>query len=707
MRTKRTSESPTPDSPKRPRRSPGKLPPPPPGVAVLSRPEAAAFMGVSLGTFGIWERDGRVTIPRYRAPAGPGLTVLYAVEDLTRLREELRKLEEPHPDPQRPGVYRVPIRSDKYRLVALIDAEDLPKVEGKHWNVSYSKGGKDLDVILSTVTERMVPLKRVIMGVDAPECRDQIVDFINSDPLDCRRANLVITTRSEVIRRRPKTKGRGGSEAASAYKGVGWDTQRCLWKVQIGSRETHRVVGRFRDEAQAAAAYDAAAREMYGDAALLNFPDGNIPAPTYLDPEGKPVREMNAYRVPRGLPAPPPGVPMLSRHEAAEILLISTTTLCGWEKAGHISIPRYRVKDTTGNPIFYAAADITRLRDELDKVGQPYPDPHPARAGVWRVPLRTLDGYLEALIDEADLHHVQGRKWNFAMRKGDRAGKGVVFLVGPRDIERVQLNRLIMGLTSDRPGEHVVHANGNSLDCRRANLVLSTFAKGTRAAFKLLHRSGRPTTSRFKGVFWTTRDEAWAANIRVDDVHRVLGHFDDEEDAALAYDDAAREAWGQEARVNFPRAGELPSAAAPVNPAELSKDAPYSAARLPGKPRECTLARHDDGSVTLSWRCVNAAAGAGVTFTVSRRLPGQREFAIIGTVAGTTHQSRVATFTDATVPTAPTADPTADVLGNAASPQYTIQASRGTDQGEVSDVLTLDTHEGQAAGKRTRQGKAA
>jgi hypothetical protein len=664
----------------------------------MTRPEAAAFMGASLGTFTTWEGEGRVTIPRYRMIRGAGRAIYYTVADLTRLREEFRKRVEPHPDPDRPGVYRVPIRSDKYRLDALIDAEDLPKVEGKHWNVSCRRGGRKMEVILSTVTERTVSLKRVIMGVDAPECRDQIVDFINGDPLDCRRANLVVTTASEMNLHRPKSKGRGGKAAASAYRGVGWDAHRRLWRAQIGSRGTNRVIGRFRDEAQAAAAYDDAAREMYGDAAPLNFPDGIVPAPTFLDPEGKPVREKHKYRVARGLPAPPPGVPMLSRHEAAEILQVSTHTFGCWEGAGQVSIPRYRAKDTTGTPILYAAADIARLREELDKVGQPYADPHPARAGVWRVPLRTLDGYIEALIDEADLHLVRGKKWNFAMRQGGASGRGSVFLVGPRDTERVQLNRLIMGLTAEQRAEHVVHANGNPLDCRRANLVISSPSKSTRACFKLLHRSGRPTTSRFKGVSWNSRDEVWQAQIRVDNLNRVLGYFDDEEDAALAYDDAAREVWGAEARVNFPRAGELPSAAAPVNPAELSKDAAYSAARLPGKPRECASARHDDGSVTLSWRCVNAAASAGVTFTVSRRLPGQREFACIGTVAGTTHRSRVATFTDATVPTA-------HLSGQ--SPEYIIQASRGSDQGQASDVLTLHAHEGQPARTRTRPGKAA
>lgn len=264
----------TSNTPKRPRRSAGPLPPPPAGVPVLNRIEAAAFMGVSLGAFGVWERDGRVTIPRYRAVAGSGLAIFYAADDLARLREEFRRLEEPYPDPERPGqageaggVYRVPIRSRLHRMEALIDAADLPKVQGKRWNVRVGTDDGKIEVILSTVSERTVPLKRIIMGVEGAECKEQVVGHVNGDPLDCRRVNLVLKTRSDVSRGSAKMMVRAGRAASSTYKGVLWDADRRLWKAQIGTREHHRQLGRFRDEAEAAAAYDHAARAMFGAAA--------------------------------------------------------------------------------------------------------------------------------------------------------------------------------------------------------------------------------------------------------------------------------------------------------------------------------------------------------------------------------------------------------------------------------------------------------
>lgn len=690
----------SPETPRRPRRTPGDLPPPPPGAAVMTRVQAAAFMGASLGTFGVWEREGRVTIPRYRLTEGAGLPVVYAVTDLTLLREEFRKLESPYPDPERPGVYRVPIRAHAQRLEALIDAEDLPRVAGKNWNVSRRSGNGELEVILSSVTERAAPLKRIIMGVEAPEHKERIVGFANGDPLDCRRANLVIKTRSEANIKKCKLAARAGRPTSSKYKGVLWDAGRRLWKAQIGRREHHRQLGRFRDEAQAAAAYDSAAREMFGAAAVLNFPDGVVPAPTFLGPDGETVREKNAYRVPRGLPTPPPGAAMLTREEAAAALDVSDRTLGQWERAGEVSIPRYRVKAHTGTPILYAAADIARLREELDAVGQPYPDPHPARAGVWRVPLRTLGGYIEALIDEADVPIVRGRRWSLAVHSGPRRNNGVVVQSGARDIARSQLKRFIMGLEGEGQTKRIVHANGNPLDCRRANLVVSTPEQSTRRGYKILQRSGRPTSSRFKGVCWHEREGRWQAQIRIDDVPRRLGMFDDEEDAAIAYDEAARKIWGAEARVNFPGPGELPSAAAPVAPADLSPDAHTPSARLPGKPAEFSAVLNEDGSVTLSWRSTNSAAASGVTFTVSRRLPGQGEFTRIGAADGTTSQMRRPTFTDATLPAA-------DLLELEKNAEYLVQGSRGADVGEASDVLVVRFGRGGASIVRTTPRQAA
>lgn len=101
-----------------------------------------------------------------------------------------------------------------------------------------------------------------------------------------------------------------------------------------------------------------------------------------------------------------------------------------------------------------------------------------------------------------------------------------------------------------RPGEEVDHINGNPLDNRRANLRLATRAQNAR-------NSRGWSSSGFKGVYWHKRRSRWQTEIRYNGQKRFLGYFDTPIEAARAYDDAARELYGEFAALNFPRDGEV------------------------------------------------------------------------------------------------------------------------------------------------------
>jgi hypothetical protein len=95
-----------------------------------------------------------------------------------------------------------------------------------------------------------------------------------------------------------------------------------------------------------------------------------------------------------------------------------------------------------------------------------------------------------------------------------------------------------------------MHRNDDPLDCRRENLVVRTHSEKGAAARKRNSVNGQPCTSKFKGVSWDKRRGKWLAQIKRDG-KRYLGRFDDELAAAQAYDEAARETWGEHARLNF------------------------------------------------------------------------------------------------------------------------------------------------------------
>lgn len=196
----------------------------------------------------------------------------------------------------------------------------------------------------------------------------------------------------------------------------------------------------------------------------------------------------------------------------------------------------------------YPLAEIEQLLRNCGRKVLPYPDPR--RPGVYRVPLcgKTSQGR-EALIDADALPLVQTRRWRFAPSDVGRGGE--VQTMNPA--ENIRLHYVVMRVTGDGGEFRIGHRNDDPLDCRRANLVVRTLTDMAANKRKQATFCGRPCTSRFKGVCWDRRREHWLVSIKKDRVKRCLGSFRDEIAAAQAYDEAARELFGEHARLNFPQ----------------------------------------------------------------------------------------------------------------------------------------------------------
>ena len=145
-----------------------------------------------------------------------------------------------------------------------------------------------------------------------------------------------------------------------------------------------------------------------------------------------------------------------------------------------------------------------------------------------------------ALVDPEDHDRVAAQKWYAITRRSrgwvERVASGAT-----------NLHSFILGIETDRH-TYIDHKNRNPLDNRKANLRVCSPSQNKMNSRKPRRVGG--ASSRYKGVTWDKQHRKWRAKIHIDWATRYLGLFDDEDDAALAYNNAATVLFGEFARLN-------------------------------------------------------------------------------------------------------------------------------------------------------------
>ena len=159
------------------------------------------------------------------------------------------------------------------------------------------------------------------------------------------------------------------------------------------------------------------------------------------------------------------------------------------------------------------------------------------------IPLRGKHGKGKvALVDDEDYERVSVLKWRASAPKQNR---GTSYA---RSGRCSLMHRLVLGLSEDDP--HVDHKNGDGLDNRRMNLRVATVSQnaGNRPP-------GSNNSTGYRGVCFRRKEGTFQAQL----AKQALGQYDTAEDAARAYDIAAREHFGEFAYINLPDATFTPT----------------------------------------------------------------------------------------------------------------------------------------------------
>ncbi|UCG59543.1 MAG: HNH endonuclease [Phycisphaerales bacterium] len=148
-----------------------------------------------------------------------------------------------------------------------MDPEDYRRLARHKW--SAAKQGKT-SYAVRAVSGVQIRMHREITA--APE--GLVCDHIDHNGLNNTKANLRICSKSENARnQRPQT------DCSSKYKGVCWHKNDRRWHARIHHNRRRYHLGSFKDEIEAAGAYDKAAKEHHGEFACLNLSQDTKPEP--------------------------------------------------------------------------------------------------------------------------------------------------------------------------------------------------------------------------------------------------------------------------------------------------------------------------------------------------------------------------------------------------------------------------------------------
>jgi hypothetical protein len=143
-----------------------------------------------------------------------------------------------------------------------------------------------------------------------------------------------------------------------------------------------------------------------------------------------------------------------------------------------------------------------------------------------------------AIVSLEDYERINRYKWHILR------GTNTFYAMRREKRKTIYMHNEILPPTADRIVDHIDH---NGLNNSRGNLQLATRSQNACNRRK----KNIKCSSKYKGVCFDKSEGNWISTITVGDKRISLGNFDNERDAAKAYDKAAKLHHGKFAALNF------------------------------------------------------------------------------------------------------------------------------------------------------------
>ena len=152
-------------------------------------------------------------------------------------------------------------------------------------------------------------------------------------------------------------------------------------------------------------------------------------------------------------------------------------------------------------------------------------------------------GVFNVIVDDEDYEYLIKKKWH--IHKDKKRKDYYAWANGWENKKQfvIKMHRLILGVTD--PKIQVDHKDRNTLNNTRENLRLATHAQN-----HINKPKAENKTSKYVGVCWDKSKGKWMATIAYNNKWHFLGRFENENEAAIVRNEAAKRLHGEFAVIN-------------------------------------------------------------------------------------------------------------------------------------------------------------